>query len=63
MNDANRYKALSAWIRSGQPAGAGDLMARAMLALAERRKVWPIPQADFDSAIDKAIEAMRGITT
>jgi hypothetical protein len=54
--DALRYRALSEWMRSGQPAGRNDRMAGEMLELAQKRKTWPIPQDIFDAAVDRAMK-------
>jgi hypothetical protein len=53
--DAARYRALSAWMRDGQPAQADNRMAGEMLGLVQRRRAWPIPQAAFDAAVDRAM--------
>lgn len=52
---AARYRALSAWMRDGQPARPDDRMAGEMLGLVHRRRTWPIPQDVFDAAVDRAI--------
>jgi hypothetical protein len=53
--DAARYRALSAWMRAGQPARQDDKMAGEMLGLVQRRRTWPIPQDAFDAAVDRAM--------
>lgn len=53
MSPEQRYAALSKWLRGGQ--SVKDRMAYEMLGLVERRKTWPIPQKDFDAAVDRAI--------
>lgn len=53
--DAARYRALSAWMRDGQPAQADNRMAGEMLGLVQRRRAWPIPQDAFDAAVDRAM--------
>lgn len=54
INEA-RYLAISEWMRSGQPAEPDNKMAVEMLGLVQRRRKWPIPQAEFDMAVDRAI--------
>lgn len=53
--NAARYRALSAWMRDGQPARPNDRMAGEMLGLVQRRRAWPIPQDVFDAAVDRAM--------
>ncbi len=57
MTCEQRYAALSKWLRSGQP--GKDRMAYEMLGLVERRQTWPIPQKEFDAAIDRAIDGEK----